>query len=303
MSPTGSTSAVIAREIRHWQEHLASLRRSPKTISTYGAALQQLGKFLLRRRVKRAAEVAPRHLEAWRTQLVADGCQAATVDVFLRAAKGWFRWLTQTGQIFWNPAADIELPRIPKSMGRFPSEDQMKQLLQSVEGGALLDLRDRALLEIAYSSAARLSELAALDVGSVDWANGLLRIRGKGDRERMVPLTRAALGALSRYLTEAYPRLRRSGETQALFLSQRGGRRLGSAGVAVVIRRRAASAGFELAPHGIRRAVATHLVRRGAPVYQVKELLGHQSFRHLSRYSLPQTANVQNLLWHSRLNR
>ena len=179
----------------------------------------------------------------------------------------------------------------------------MRCSLESVNGSGPLALRDRALLETAYASAARRSELAGLDVGSVDWANGVLRIRGKGERERIVPLTRAALLALNRYLQDARPRLGRESGDMALFLSLRGGHRLGSAGLAGVIRRRAAAAGFDLAPHGIRRAVATYLVRRGAPIYQVKELLGHQSFRHLSRYSLPQTANVQRLLRRSRLNR
>ncbi len=288
---------------RCWLERLSILRRSPKTISTYGTALNHLLRFAATHRITRSANIQTADLTAWRHRLHVSGCKPATVDLFLRAAKGWFRWLTETGRVFIDPAAEVESPRIPRTCGRFASEDEMRRLLDGIRGQDALALRDRALLETAYSTAARRSELADLDVSSVDLGNRVLRIRGKGDRERIVPLTNEAVTALDRYLSGARSRLAVGPGERALFLSRGGGGRLSAFAVARIIKRRGADTGLDLTPHGIRRAVATHLVRRGAPIYQVKELLGHQSFRHLGRYTLLQTANVIHLLRRSRLNR
>lgn len=293
----------IANDVQLWLTHLALLRRSPKTISTYGSALGHLGKFLARQRITRSANIQTRHLEIWQSCLHSTGCQPATVDLFVRAARGWFRWLADTGRIFLDPARDLQTPKIPRTVGRFPSEVEMRNLLDGLAGRNATARRDRALLEAAYASAARRSELAGLNLTSLDLANHLLRIRGKGDQERVVPLTNCAVAAVERYLADARPRLARRHGEPALFLSSRGGHRLSAPGVAGVIRRRAARAGFDLTPHGIRRAVATQLVTRGAPIYHVKDLLGHRTFRHLDRYSLLPSAEVLNLVRQSRLNR
>ena len=300
-----STGAHIefASAIRQWLDHLAVMRRSPKTISTYGSALAHLDRYLIRQGIGRPADVQTRHLEDWRALLHATACKPATVELFVRVARGWCRWLAASGRIFLDPAKSLTAPRIPRTVGRFPTERQMRELLDGIGGDDAFSLRDRALIETAYASAARRSELANLNLASVDRCNGLLRIRGKGEQERVVPLTQCASSAIDRYLADARPIFSRGQDVPALFLGSKRGQRLSAVGVARVIQRRAALAGFYLAPHGIRRSVATQMVVAGAPLYHVKDLLGHQTFRHLGRYSLLPSTAVLNVVRQSRLNR
>lgn len=268
-----------------WLAELRALGRSPRTVATYQCALENLSRFLTRRCRVDPKDVTTRDIEAWRLFLVRDSCQPATVNQFLRTVRGYFQWLSSTGRIFADPTKDVVLPKSPVRLGRCPTEAEMKRLLDGIRGRDPIGRRDRALCELAYASGARLDEMVRLDCGAVDLSGGLVRLLGKGRRDRVVPLTTTAVRALSVYLDRARPRLICHGATEtALFLSSRTGERLASAAIAAVVRSRGRKAGMALTPHAIRRAFASHLLRAGAPLVQIKELLGHQSFSHLHHY-------------------
>jgi integrase/recombinase XerD len=161
----------------------------------------------------------------------------------------------------------------------------MRTVLRAANGGSARAIRDLALIELAYGSGARLSELAALRIGSLNLSQRAVLIEGKGRRQRIAPLTRRAVQALRRYLHRARPRLMGESPTvEALFVSTPRGRPLSGPGIARVVRRVGAKAGLRLTPHDLRRAFATHLVRGGANPAVVREMLGHASYRHLARY-------------------
>ncbi len=277
-------SAVI-NEFAPWLAALRALGRSPRTILTYASALKNFCRYLRRRRIGRLTAVKPRHLDDWRRHLIDAGCRPSTVDLFLRAVRGAFTWLVQTGRLFLNPAERLTAPKVPEPGPLIPSEVEMQRLLDGITDHDAIGRRDRALLETAYSTGARLEELVRLNLESIDFSNGLLRLRGKGDKDRLVPLTASALRALDDYVAHGRPLLPQTPEgDSALFLATRGGRRLEFHGTEVVVRKRSANVGLLLTPHAIRRAFATHLLRAGACPADIRELLGHQSYRHLGHY-------------------
>lgn len=281
----GSKTPAVIHEFTLWLASLRERGRSSRTILTYESAVKNFTRYLRRRRVGPITAISKRHLDDWRCHLTDSGCQPATIDLFVRALRSAFTWLVQTGRLFMNPAHSLATPKVPQQMNLIPSEADMRRLLDGISAHHAIGCRDRALLETAYATGARLEELVRLDVGSIDFANGLLRLRGKGDKDRLVPLTAPALAALDDYLSRARSLLTRGHENEpALFLSRRGGRRLAFYAIEGVVRRRAAKVGLVMTPHAIRRAFATHLLRAGACPADIRELLGHQSYRHLGHY-------------------
>lgn len=275
-------------ELRKWQlvwlEERLALDHSPKTAALYGQCLVQLNRFLAVRGCTRPADVSAGDLASWRTEMIQAGLKPASVAVYVRAVRGWTRWLTESGQVFSDPAAELRGPRIPLSRGTAPSEEDMMRLVESVDTRGSVGLRDRAILETAYATAMRRSELADIAVADVDLNQGVVRTLGKGGRERMVPLTPVAVDWLRRYLLSGREHLRKGRLTGALWLNQRG-RPISAHSLARMIVGRARKVGLgDITPHGIRRACATHLLDRGARPAELRQLLGHASFKHLNHY-------------------
>jgi integrase/recombinase XerD len=280
----GTKSSAVVDQFTLWLASLREQGRSPRTVLTYASAVTNFTRYLRRRRLRHLTVIERRHLDAWRRHLVDSGCKPATVDLFVRTLRGAFTWLVQTGRLFLNPAEGLVAPKVPRPMNLIPSEADMRRLLESITARDPVGLRDRALLETAYATGARLEELVRLDLGSIDTANRLLRLRGKGEKDRLEPLTETALATLADYLARARPQFPQRPDEPALFLSSRGGRRLAFYAIEVMVRRRAAKVDLVLTPHAIRRAFATHLLRAGACPAEVRELLGHRSYRHLGHY-------------------
>jgi len=161
-----------------------------------------------------------------------------------------------------------------------PGEEEVALVLARPDTSRPTGVRDRALLETAYGTAARLQELTRLRVGDLDLRGGTVRLLGKGNRERVAPLGRQAVQWLGRYLREARPALLRNRESEALWIG-RSGRALGYAAVRTVLRVHSRGA---VSPHGLRRACATHMLRAGAHPVQIQALLGHASLRSLRHY-------------------
>jgi integrase/recombinase XerD len=279
---TASGSLIVAQG-KAWLDSLRHKGRSPKTVASYTAVLLNLQRFLQCRDISDARQIRPADLAAWQQAL--RECTLGTQEQFARVAGYWFRWLVKQGELFVSPAVALTEIKLPRRLVRCPTEEEMARLLASVRGRSPIAQRDRALLETAYGTGARRAELAQLQVSSLRLDEGLILLHGKGDRDRMVPLTRLAEKSLRRYLTRARGRLLGSRPDHgALFLSTRFGRALGSAGIFAVLKTAGRRVGLILTPHDFRRAFATHLLRGGAKPSQVKELLGHRTYRHLGRY-------------------
>jgi integrase/recombinase XerD len=258
---------------------------SPKTQQVYGQVLGMLDRFVEKRGRTRPTDVTGTDLEAWWAELIGRGLCPATLCVYLRAVRGWFRWLRNAGGIFLDPSAGLRAPRNPKILPRVPAAGEVKQLLESIDTTGTEGVRDRAILETLYATALRREEIARLKTSDVDLEGASVRVLGKGDRERVVPLTRVAVSWLNQYLQSARGSLLQGRESpEQLWLNLRG-RPLTGYSLALIVKRRALAAGLAaLTPHSLRRACATHLLANGAHPAELQLLLGHATLKHLSQY-------------------
>jgi integrase/recombinase XerC len=258
---------------------------SRHSLSAYSSDLLQLAEFLEKRGTTDPAAVTHLDLRAWLGALREAGRSRATAARKLAASRSLFKWLCREGLLDADPAAGLRTPKREQRLPTFLSREEMERLLAAPEGDALPEVRDRAILEVLYSSGVRVSELAALDESDLDLRSGVARVLGKGRRERLAGLGRFAVGALRAYMAakRRRPAARRSG---ALFENKDGGR-LSTRGVQRILAKRLAEAGLDprLSPHKIRHSFATHLLDAGADLRSVQELLGHKNLASTQIYT------------------
>lgn len=270
-----------------WLERLAVRGLSPATIRCRRDALRALCAFLNGAGIGRWQDVTPATLDAWRRSMFAHTLSPATVQQRLTSVRLLFAHLEEHGLVFENPAARLRLHCAGRPLLRVPAPAQVRAVLAGVAGITPIELRDRALLELMYATGIRVDEVARLEPADIDLAADTVRVHGKGDRERLLPLGRAACAWLRRYLADARPELleRNPGGT-GLWIGSTRGTRLGRQGISVRVRRHFRAAGFaaRFSPHSLRRAAATHMLANGASPFAVRELLGHVSMKHLNRY-------------------
>lgn len=277
--------------------HLAFLRAekgaSPHTISAYSTDFARFLAFASETyeiedldRVSRELMISFQQAEAVR------GVGARTQARRLSSLRGLFRYAMEEGWVDQNPLADIRQPRQPRKLPRVLSTEDVEAILE-VCAQTPTPFRDLAILEVMYGGGLRVSEAISLTLDRLHLAQKALRVVGKGDRERMVPLGGPACRALERYLDAERPRLLRKGRRDEVFLSPRGAG-LTRQAIFALIRRLAARAGLDEAPspHDLRHAFATHLVEHGADLRAVQTLLGHANisstevYTHVSRSHL-----------------
>jgi site-specific recombinase XerD len=202
------------------------------------------------------------------------------------AVRTYFRHLVLIGIRDDNPAAAIQLPRRAKRLPRALSPSEMERLIDAAAGTSPRSLRDHALVELLYGAGLRVSEAVGLEKGAVDLDDRLVRVIGKGGKERLVPLGRPAAEAVRRYLALGRPHLDRRFRAQ-LFLNARGGA-LTRAGAFLILRKLADKAGLDperVHPHLLRHSFATHLLEGGADLRSVQEMLGHADLGTTERYT------------------
>jgi integrase/recombinase XerD len=226
--------------------------------------------------ISRLEDVNPGHFAdylAWRKRA---GLAAASVKLEAIALRVFFRFLLARKVLSSNPAENLSIPRIEKYLPETLDTTAIERLLESVSEADPLGLRDRAILELLYASGLRISELCNIRLENLDLAEGMIRVTGKGNKTRLVPVGSAARSALGRYLEIARPKLvsRRTGAE--IFLSVRG-RKLTPQRVWQLIKRYAARAGLaaNVYPHLLRHSFATHLLAGGADLRIIQEMLGH----------------------------
>jgi integrase/recombinase XerD len=251
---------------------LLAARRSPRTVDAYKRDLARLSEFL----GKPLAKATVEELEHYTAQLRADGLASTTIARRTAAARTFFRHLQLLGARADNPAAEIKLPRRTRKLPRTLSPGEAERLIAAANGVTPRALRDCALVELLYGAGLRVSEAVGLEKGGIDLDDRLVRVMGKGGKERVVPVGRPAVEALRRYLARGRPFLDRRHRPE-LFLNAKGGA-LTRAGAFFILRRLAETAGLEpgrVHPHLLRHSFATHLLEGGADLRSVQELLGH----------------------------
>jgi integrase/recombinase XerC len=232
----------------------------------------------------------------------------------LAAIRSWFKWLARAGLIQQNAASLVSTPKLPKHLPRVPSIEQMNRVVDSVgDDAASWAARDRAILELLYGCGIRNAELVGLNLEDIHWANEAILVRGKGQKQRYVPLGDAAAEALRGYLAERAARLAaaagsgatsgsRAAATPALFLNlhlrglaRPGGQaRLTTRSVGRIVKRIAILRGLpaDVHPHTLRHAFGTHLLEEGADLRAIQELLGHERLSTTQRYTQLTTAQL-----------
>ena len=219
-----------------------------------------------------------------------DRYNRTTIARKLSAIRSFFYYMERNGLGEGNPAADISTPKQGKYIPGYLPVDDMFRLLQGPDKKKPLGLRDLAIIEVLYSCGIRVAELAGLDISDVDFNRRLVRIIGKGNKERIVPIGHKALEALKDYLEAVIPIKRKYGYThkggEPLFINYRG-RRLSTRSVGSIIRRYAVECGLmtNITPHSLRHTFATHLLDGGADLRSVQELLGHVSLSTTQKYT------------------
>ena len=230
----------------------------------------------LKKHVVRPRDVTLPLLTEYLAERKRAGLSAASIKLVVVALKIFFRFLTSRGTVSKDPTEALTLPRIERYLPETLNELQVEQLIEGIKTTAELGLRDRAMIELLYASGLRISELANARLENFAAEEGILRVTGKGNKMRLVPVGRKACAALAAYLSAERPKLvnRRSGSE--MFLSKRGGR-LTSARIWQIVKERARQSGLEanVYPHLLRHSFATHLLGNGADLRIIQEMLGH----------------------------
>jgi integrase/recombinase XerD len=252
-------------------------RLSPRTLEAYASDLRRYAEHVAGRGPGRWDRVRPQHIAEYLARGRREGASPRTLARRRSAIAGFHAHESRLSGAD-NPAAELEPMRVGRALPRALALEDVERLLAQTAGEGPLALRDRALLELAYASGLRVSELLGLDVENLDLEGRWVVVVGKGGKERFVPFGGAAARSLERYLEGARPRLARHGRQGALFVSRRG-RRLGRVGFWKSLAGYARAAGLEQAvsPHVLRHSFATHLLAGGADLRAVQELLGHAS--------------------------
>jgi len=275
-------------------DHLAVERGAARsTLQSYRRDLRRYGEHLVRSGVGGLGDVRVEHLSAFLAHLRQGGdgwspMADSSVARALVAARGLHRFAHAEGLVEVDVAREVSPPSPPQRLPKALPVDDVLRLLDSTGGEDLRGLRDRALLELLYSTGARISEAIGLDLDDVDAAEATVLLDGKGGRQRLVPVGRPALAALDAYLVRARPALAVKGRgSAAVFLNSRGGR-LSRQSAWNVLKAAAERAGLDgsPSPHVLRHSFATHLLEGGADVRVVQELLGHASVTTTQVYTL-----------------
>jgi integrase/recombinase XerD len=290
-----AAESPLDRAVRGYLDHLAVERGlSANTLASYRRDLRRYAGFLTTDGVGEPADITEKHVSAFlrslregdEDHLALSASSAARTVV---AVRGLHRFLAREGLVADDAAVTVRPPTPPRKLPKaIPLADVERLLAAAGSDGTPLGLRDRALLEMLYGTGARISEAVGLNRDDVDEAAGTVLLRGKGAKERVVPVGSYALEALSAYLVRARPGLLAAGRaTPALFLNARGGR-LSRQSAWTVLRTVAARAGLStpVSPHTLRHSFATHLLDGGADVRVVQELLGHASVTTTQVYTL-----------------
>jgi integrase/recombinase XerD len=263
---------------------------SDNTLSAYGSDLKQFDKWLEAKELFNVEQQDINQFFVYRKQ---QGMSKRSVARILSSLKRFYGYLLREGLIQSDPCELIDAPRLAPALPESLSENDVESLLQAPEIVSALGFRDRAMLELLYATGLRVSELVELSFQQVNFRQGCLRVVGKGEKERLVPVGEEAMDWLERYLNQARPMILGARQSDYLFVTNRGSS-MTRQGFWHIIKRYANQAGIDkhLSPHTLRHAFATHLLNHGADLRVVQLLLGHsdlsttQIYTHIAQQRL-----------------
>jgi integrase/recombinase XerC len=296
--------AMLANE-RGASEH--TVRAYAREVRSFAAYLgETLGKDA------QVGAVEHLHIRAYMGLLYERGLTKASAARALAAVRSWFKWLAKEGKVAQNPALLVSTPKLPKHLPRVPSVEEVNRVLNSLdgEGAAKKDQpetaawpeRDRVIFELLYGCGIRNSELVGLNMGSVKWRDDAVLVRGKGRKERLVPLGDEAAAALRAYLPLRQAKLMAAGKgglvqegPLMMNLRMRGDCRLTTRSVGRIVKAIALSRGLaaDVHPHTLRHAFGTHMLEEGADLRAIQEMLGHERLSTTQRYTQLTVGQVQ----------
>lgn len=259
---------------------------SLNTIINYGSDLRQFKEFLKRSGHRQIDNLT---LRAFLGELQRQGEKKSSIARKLATLRTFFRYLNREGYMEYNPARLVATPKQEKRLPTFLTKDEAFSLVEMPGKGDLFSLRDRAILETFYSTGIRIGEMASLNLEDVNFNDGLIRVKGKGRKERIVPIGSTALSVLSLYLD-----MKRKlgppdpgGETGHPIFINRYGKRLSERGIRGVVGKyvRQMQNLKQISPHSLRHSFATHLLDSGADLRSIQELLGHASLSTTQKYT------------------
>jgi len=273
---------------RDVEAHLEAMRVKNYSPATVEQIRYMLGRFLsfLQSRDCVLPDVALEDLEAFRLYLVDRRYAVQSVARFMEVVRRFFGWLEETQRIFMNPARLLIVKRPHRPILFVPSEEQVKKLLAQPDVSTPLGIRDRAFMELIYSTGVRITEASSVSIFDLDLDRGAVRIMGKGRKERIAPLGKHAIFWLRQYLRESRPKLIRDHiDQQALWVTREGKRAKSPITYQQMIFEYSRAAGLRrISPHALRRACATHMLQHGAHPVQIQFLLGHAGLNTLGQY-------------------
>jgi integrase/recombinase XerD len=274
-SRAAPASRFLDRELPTYLDHLSVERGlSPASVAAYRADLTAFGRFLSARRLD-AARLARAELGRYLSSVRARGLSARSAARALSAVRGFYAFAVAHLSFAEDPTADVANPKVGLALPKALAEGEVEALLAAPDTATPLGLRDRTMLELMYASGLRVSEIVGLPKDAVDLETGILRVTGKGGKQRLVPFGRSAARWLARYAETARPQLDRK-RSPHLFLSARAGG-MSRQRFWQLIERYGRSAGIRgtLTPHSLRHSFATHLLEHGADLRALQMMLGH----------------------------
>lgn len=260
---------------------------SRETIRAYHSDLNQFVAFVKAIRTSHAEPFAPRTVDpllirSYLAKLDRDKEKKSTLARKLATLRSFYRFLLREGRVASNPAGDVHTSKLPQHLPRVLSKDDANALMEFPDGNRLCDLRDRAILETLYSTGTRVSELVGMNWEDINFNDGIVRVTGKGKKERLVPIGAVALETIKEYQTALHHSA--LNET-AVFRNARGGRLTARSVERLVAAYSSRLSAGRISPHALRHSFATHLLDEGADLRAIQELLGHTSLDTTQKYT------------------
>jgi len=270
----------ISTNIEQFLLFLESRGRSKNTVTNYRVDLEQFREYLLRQGILDVSGIDSQSVRVYLSNIIGFGIAKSSAARKLSAVRGFIRWLSSREVLDYGVAAGLKGPKLPSSLPRALSFEETEKLLTEGPENGKHYQRDRLILELLYGSGLRVSELIDLNWENIETDQRMIRVFGKGSKERLVPF-----GPGVKKLLEDWKLLSKEGTKGPLFLSEKGAERLTVRTVHRLVQRAALRVGiYGVSPHTLRHCFATHLLERGAPLRVVQELLGHESIAATQRY-------------------
>ena len=303
MSPRAETDTQpgtqVATRVEEFLTALAHERAaSPHTLRAYRRELHDFAAYLTARLGSdlSIAGLDHKQIRAYLSELYGRGLSKASVARALAAIRAWFKWMARLGYVEQNPAVLVSTPKLPRHLPRVPTIEEMNRVVDaSADDVAAWPERDRVIFELLYGCGIRNAELVGLNLRDIHWANEAILVRGKGRKERYVPLGDAAAEALRAYLPLREAKLDAAGKSsEALLLNARlrgpkdgSQNRLTTRSVGRIVKQIALANGLpaDVHPHTLRHAFGTHMLEEGADLRAIQELLGHERLSTTQRYT------------------